>query len=693
MGALTVHGNPLPGGVLSARDLVRRIKDISPKGIAPFGLHSVKRMVGRGRKRAVTWEEKPSQEWTDLPLYLKSRDRRALGVDEIADALGTDQADLIEALRTLPLTRERAGGAATVTEETAARHFERMEREAAEAGEAEYRERRGAHPRLADLGITGAHRHRVTTWHIGQDPGDGEWFRPFGRLAVGIAEPGGNPMTHEEIAAVPRGWRVRTVTRDGHRVRLAFPPGPRRTGSGRLVSILHPNPVKPGSYWCPSHGEVRPTSMPKQGRPGKRCPMCFAAVSRANPLDRSETAAVLRTGRAYERDSRAAPAGSRAAGYNLGRSDGLFWTARTFGDARRNSRATPGMCRGCGQPLTGTAREHPSALCLSCYLKATREAQRKRLRNPAYSGYFTGKEGHVTEKYFRAHSLLDAKRQMSAYARAHGLKPSTVWELKSSTTVGRRFAGEWARPLTTGRGKGDDMAKWLDNPRRGRGGRFVSSRGRSSNRRRRRHHRRHTSWFGNPRHHYRSHRRHRRNPDSGIVGAERALSRPADYLTEAALGIAGVYGVVVAGNFVGSTIVPTMYADPSVTGKAVRAGIRFGVGYLADMTIAKNLSPRNRAALRIGGAIGIVGSLALDMLGTTFSLGAGDQSQTFAGILPTGLMAGAGAYMPARRAGVLMGTGAYMPSRRGGVLQGNISGLGDLALNGMGETLMYKSFR
>jgi hypothetical protein len=45
---------------------------------------------------------------------------------------------------------------------------------------------------------------------------------------------------HEEVASVPRGWKVRTVTRGSHRVRIAFPPGPRQTGSGRLISVLHP---------------------------------------------------------------------------------------------------------------------------------------------------------------------------------------------------------------------------------------------------------------------------------------------------------------------------------------------------------------------------------------------------------------------------------------------------------------------
>ena len=49
-------------------------------------------------------------------------------------------------------------------------------------------------------------------------------------------------FTHEDIAAVPRGYRVRTITHpSGAQVRVAFPKGPRRKGSGQLVSILHPN--------------------------------------------------------------------------------------------------------------------------------------------------------------------------------------------------------------------------------------------------------------------------------------------------------------------------------------------------------------------------------------------------------------------------------------------------------------------
>lgn len=44
----------------------------------------------------------------------------------------------------------------------------------------------------------------------------------------------------EHVARKPRGWRVRTRLQGAHRIRIAFPPGPRRKGAGEVVEILHP---------------------------------------------------------------------------------------------------------------------------------------------------------------------------------------------------------------------------------------------------------------------------------------------------------------------------------------------------------------------------------------------------------------------------------------------------------------------
>ena len=44
----------------------------------------------------------------------------------------------------------------------------------------------------------------------------------------------------QHVSETPRGWRVRSVARGDHVIRIAFPPGRRKKGSGRVVEILHP---------------------------------------------------------------------------------------------------------------------------------------------------------------------------------------------------------------------------------------------------------------------------------------------------------------------------------------------------------------------------------------------------------------------------------------------------------------------
>jgi hypothetical protein len=55
----------------------------------------------------------------------------------------------------------------------------------------------------------------------------------------------------QHIATVPKGWQVKTVTHpSGHQARIAFPPGPRKKGSGRIVEILHPAKEKNPEPGC-----------------------------------------------------------------------------------------------------------------------------------------------------------------------------------------------------------------------------------------------------------------------------------------------------------------------------------------------------------------------------------------------------------------------------------------------------------
>jgi hypothetical protein len=67
------------------------------------------------------------------------------------------------------------------------------------------------------------------------------------------------------VATVPRGWKVRTVTqRTGHQVRVAYPPGPRRKGAGRLISILHPQGENPGA--CREGGRLKAEGSNPRGK-------------------------------------------------------------------------------------------------------------------------------------------------------------------------------------------------------------------------------------------------------------------------------------------------------------------------------------------------------------------------------------------------------------------------------------------
>lgn len=64
----------------------------------------------------------------------------------------------------------------------------------------------------------------------------------------------------EHVQEPPRGWKVKTLTtKTNHEVKLAFPPGPRRRGSGRLVSIVHPHGENPKA--CNVNRKMNPSEI------------------------------------------------------------------------------------------------------------------------------------------------------------------------------------------------------------------------------------------------------------------------------------------------------------------------------------------------------------------------------------------------------------------------------------------------
>lgn len=65
----------------------------------------------------------------------------------------------------------------------------------------------------------------------------------------------------EHVATVPAGWKVRTKMSATHMLRIAFPPGARRKGSGKLIEIFHPANENPCAMQNPRtrNGSFRET--------------------------------------------------------------------------------------------------------------------------------------------------------------------------------------------------------------------------------------------------------------------------------------------------------------------------------------------------------------------------------------------------------------------------------------------------
>lgn len=100
----------------------------------------------------------------------------------------------------------------------------------------------------------------------------------------------------QHIARKPRGWRVRTKREGAHELRIAFPPGARRKGSGRLLEILHPkgernpqcglagkNPAELVIFGNPSGSRARNLRSTATGAPGHKpgCPCAICKNMRA----------------------------------------------------------------------------------------------------------------------------------------------------------------------------------------------------------------------------------------------------------------------------------------------------------------------------------------------------------------------------------------------------------------------------
>ena len=138
----------------------------------------------------------------------------------------------------------------------------------------------------------------------------------------------------QEVAKTPSGWRVRSKRARGHVLRIAFPPGPRRKGAGKVVEVLHPKQENPcpisrknpeelliyglGALLNPvakSHHQITKggTAMPAGHKPGCKCPFCKRARGE-NP----ERASTRRRTRRRSAPPKAKPAARKLRSVKLG---------------------------------------------------------------------------------------------------------------------------------------------------------------------------------------------------------------------------------------------------------------------------------------------------------------------------------------------------------------------------------------
>lgn len=188
--------------------------------------------------------------------------------------------------------------------------------------------------------------------------------------------------------------------------------------------------------------------------------------------------------------------------------------------------------------------------------------------------------------------------------------------------------------------------------------------------------------LGNPR---RRRRRYRRNPERFSM---ETLTNPMPLLTEAAAGLGGIYAPITVGNFLMDMLAPTvpMLAQPGLMGSAVRAVVRGTVAWALDQFVISpaNIARDTKSAFRVGAAVGIGGSLLMDMLGRPLLIGPGDTAMgpayAFGGMMATTPVSGTGAYF---RRGVRGDLGAYF--RRGVGMAPNVA-FPRTGVSGVGRT-------
>lgn len=167
----------------------------------------------------------------------------------------------------------------------------------------------------------------------------------------------------EHLAETPRGYKVRSVTRGSHVVRVAFPPGARKKGSGKVVEILHPKTEANPSCIVSHQAKNNPSELLIFGNPVEYKKVAdglslHAAKKMVGQIHRSGKLAIYRkAGATYEvhqaEKNPSTQAAKRATRERAGRIRGARLNQSAFDAIRPGSRVT--IVNRFGQHSTGRA--------------------------------------------------------------------------------------------------------------------------------------------------------------------------------------------------------------------------------------------------------------------------------------------------------------------------------------------------
>lgn len=219
------------------------------------------------------------------------------------------------------------------------------------------------------------------------------------------------------MAEQPRGWRVRTKREGAHELRIAFPPGPRRKGAGKLLEILHPkterNPKACGV------AQMNPAELVIFGNPKRKNAtwMRVAGVVGKLVSTRGDTPATVE--------------------YQLEKRDGTkVWVKPRISSKKNSSKRRKNPHRaGCGCAICKNARGEKHSPGCGCAVCRRGKNPKRSAPNTSRSHVVRKRATHAGRKRRRNQGEGDSTEAVKLYQAFHGKDPSGLIERQVSDTI------------------------------------------------------------------------------------------------------------------------------------------------------------------------------------------------------------------------------------------------------------------